>query len=463
MTPRKKGQQFEISYRCPGFEKPFFERFGTIEEANLRIAQIQLDRAQGTLRPPKDLLIKGSGQKSEYITVQRLMNEFVQHYGLNHWGDSYLSDNTHRIEHYIVPYLGEVLLTDLTPRDLDIFYDSLQDKPAVILKGHKNTERTITPSVIQKIHVLLRSALNMAVRWGYIQTNPAEYVTPPEYRQKEQEIWTGGEALFALECCQDPILKLAMLLALGCSMRIGEILGLQWDHVFCSEEEIETGMARVRIDREVKRCKTKSLEALERRGRSKVIFKFPECKSTASTTTLVMKEPKTESSVRTVYLAKTVAIALQAEKARQEDMKDLLGEAYTDYGLVLAHDEGRPYEERQIMEKLRALEKEHDLPPVVFHSLRHSSASVKLQLSGGDIKAVQGDTGHAQSRMVTDLYAHIDHEDRRQLAQTLERQFFQRKNASGDESAETAAAVRLLQKNPEMAKLIVGILNAKTG
>lgn len=76
---------------------------------------------------------------------------------------------------------------------------------------------------------------------------------------------------------------------------------------------------------------------------------------------------------------------------------------------------------------------------------------------------MQGDTGHAQSRMVTDLYAHIDHEDRRQFAQTLERQFFQRKNASGDESAETAAAVRLLQNNPEMAKLIIGILNAKAG
>lgn len=42
----------------------------------------------------------------------------------------------------------------------------------------------------------------------------------------------------------------------------------------------------------------------------------------------------------------------------------------------------------------------------MFHSLRHCSASLKLQIGGGNIKAVQGDTGHAQSRMVTDLYAH---------------------------------------------------------
>jgi hypothetical protein len=69
--------------------------------------------------------------------------------------------------------------------------------------------------------------LNLAVRWGYIQSNPTEHVAPPEYRRKEQEIWTGRDALFALEYRQDPILMLAMLLALGCPMRIGEILGPQ--------------------------------------------------------------------------------------------------------------------------------------------------------------------------------------------------------------------------------------------
>ena len=40
---------------------------------------------------------------------------------------------------------------------------------------------------------------------------------------------------------------------------------------------------------------------------------------------------------------------------------------------------------------------EHDLPKVVFHSLRHSSITYKLKLNGGDIKAVQGDFGHAQA------------------------------------------------------------------
>ena len=40
--------------------------------------------------------------------------------------------------------------------------------------------------------------------------------------------------------------------------------------------------------------------------------------------------------------------------------------------------------------------KENGLPHVVFHSLRHSSITYKLKLNGGDMKSVQGDSGHAQ-------------------------------------------------------------------
>ena len=43
----------------------------------------------------------------------------------------------------------------------------------------------------------------------------------------------------------------------------------------------------------------------------------------------------------------------------------------------------------------------------------------KLKLSGGDIKAVQGDSGHAQADMVTEVYGHILDEDRKKNAQLM--------------------------------------------
>ena len=66
----------------------------------------------------------------------------------------------------------------------------------------------------------------------------------------------------------------------------------------------------------------------------------------------------------------------------------------------------------------------NELPQVCFHSLRHSSITYKLKLNGGDIKAVQGDSGHAQATMVTDQYSHILDESRRNNVQLFEQAFY---------------------------------------
>lgn len=463
MKPRKKGQQWEISYRCPSYSKPIYERFPSYEAAKLRIAEIEYEKSIGQLRPPKTSLSKTDQPSKRFVTVGELMDEYVQVYGLNHWGDSYLSYSRHRIEHYIKPYLGNVLLNDLTAHELDLFYTSLRDKPAVILKGHKQTDKTISLQVIEKIHTLLRSAFNQAVTWGYITINPAINATLPRYKPQPRVVWSPEQAQQALNLCTDTVLHLAMLLALGCSLRIGEILGLTWDCVDIADTSVNQGNACVYINKELKRCQKQSLTDLEHHGHSDVIFTFPEKKQSASSTALVLKSPKTDSSVRTVYLPDTVSYALRDMKASQDELKGLLGGAYKDFDLVLAHEDGRPYEERQIAEKLRKFNQENDLPPIVFHSLRHCSTSIKLQISGGNIKAVQGDTGHAQARMVTDLYAHTNNDARRRLAQKVETDFFQCRDASTTDTKNAAAdealaAYQLLQENPDIAKLIIAMM-----
>ena len=83
-----------------------------------------------------------------------------------------------------------------------------------------------------------------------------------------------------------------------------------------------------------------------------------------------------------------------------------------------------PIEAARINSAFRKLIEENNLPKVVFHSLRHSSITYKLKLTGGDIKAVQGDSGHSQSKMVTDLYSHILDDDRNQNAQLFEEAFY---------------------------------------
>ena len=458
MKPRLKGNRWEINYRCPGYSKSISERFDTYEEAKARIAEIEYEKENGVLRPPVKSPEKEKFIAKKFITVSEFLDEYVQLYGLNHWGDSYLSDNRHRIEHYIKPYIGSVLLRDLTTHNLDVYYNQLLEKPAVVLKGHKQTDKTVSTSVIEKIHGLLRNALNQAIAWGYITQNPAQYASPPKYTPGERVIWSENDAASAIQLCNDPILRLALLLSIGGSLRIGEVLGLTWDCVDLSDPS----HPQIIINKTLKRCKKKELEDLKRHDRAKIKFIFPEWKKKPGTTLLVLKEPKTESSKRRIYLSPTVGQALADMKAMQDQTKELCGDAYSDYGLVIAHETGRPYERRQISDKMKAFIQKAGLPSVVFHSLRHFSVTLKLQLSNGDIKAVQGDTGHAQARMVTEQYAHITNGSRQHLAQQMETKFFQQSSPSDSPTSpyqdkEIQTAVQLLQANPKWAKLIVGL------
>lgn len=105
---------------------------------------------------------------------------------------------------------------------------------------------------------------------------------------------------------------------------------------------------------------------------------------------------------------------------------------------------------------------------VVFHSFRHSSITYKLKLNGGDIKAVQGDSGHAQASMVTEQYAHILDDDRRLNAQRFDDFFYRHQGAEPEMphqtaqpipensavDADAAAALTKLLANPSMAELI---------
>ena len=144
-------------------------------------------------------------------------------------------------------------------------------------------------------------------------------------------------------------------------------------------------------------------------------------------------------------------------KKDQDELREALGPEYVDYDLVFTGYYGMPTEASSITASFQKLIKENNLPKVVFHSLRHSSITYKLKLNGGDIKAVQGDSGHAQAKMVTDQYSHILDDDRKRNAQLFENAFYQKKEIiqlvedsgateSGNQASVSADDRRLLEK-----------------
>ena len=154
-----------------------------------------------------------------------------------------------------------------------------------------------------------------------------------------------------------------------------------------------------------------------------VLTTFPEI-GLQNKTVLILKKPKTRASIRKIFLPKTVAENLTKWKMEQDLLIEQLGAEYHDYNLVIAGSRGQPVESNIIRKSMRQLIEANELPQVCFHSLRHSSITYKLKLNGGDIKAVQGDSGHAQATMVTDQYSHILDESRRNNVQLFEQAFY---------------------------------------
>lgn len=445
----KRKNKFAVVYTCEddkGVKKQRWETFDTNAEAKKRKTEVEFQISSGTFIAPSAK------------TIKELLEEYVSIYGVSNWAMSTYQSNVGTINNYILPIIGDVKLDDITPRLMDKYFQSLLKVKAKPSPFRKGPEQFLTPSQIKGIHKLLRSAFHQAVRWELMMRNPVENATLPKVERHIREIWDADTLFHAIELCDDPLLKLALNVAFAASLRIGEMLGLTWDCIEISPHSIESGSAYLFVNKEIQRVSKEAMETLKDKGVLKVFparFASPE-------TRLVLKEPKTKTSTRKVFLPKAVAEMLAQRKAEIDEMKDLLGEEYYDYDLVFCSPNGSPIEGTVINHALSKLIQKNGLPKVVFHSIRHTSTTYKLKLSGGDIKAVQGDTGHGTAQMVTEQYAHIMDDDRKANAARFQEAFYaapEKKPPAAPEgmSADNQELVQKLLANPKALELLKGL------
>lgn len=81
MAIRKRGNSYQVTYRCPGERTPRTETFKSEDEALIRDAQIRLAKRNGTFAPPVKVA-KGAVQKKKDVTVNEFLDEYVEVYGL---------------------------------------------------------------------------------------------------------------------------------------------------------------------------------------------------------------------------------------------------------------------------------------------------------------------------------------------------------------------------------------------
>ena len=92
-----------------------------------------------------------------------------------------------------------------------------------------------------------------------------------------------------------------------------------------------------------------------------------------------------------------------------------------------------------------------EFPCIVFHGLRHSN---QLMISGGDVKAVQGTTGHATAAdMLVNTYAHIQQSSRVELGRKFEESFYAKSESPSPQAVPAAGEPTIsMTALPELLK-----------
>ena len=92
---------------------------------------------------------------------------------------------------------------------------------------------SLSPGTLARVHVVLRSALAQAQRWGWVWDNPAQHAHRIVVAHAELHPPTPAEldTLLAHVASVDPMFHAFVLLAATSGARRAQLLGLRWDNV----------------------------------------------------------------------------------------------------------------------------------------------------------------------------------------------------------------------------------------
>lgn len=292
------------------------------------------------------------------------------------WYDRYayrLARNTARgylvnIRRHIIPRLGTIRLCDLRPFVLEDFYAALR-------------RDGLSGTTCVYVHSVLRKALNSAVRWEILSSNPAEHVEAPRKSRQHIDPLRPAEVASLVDGCRTyPVaaVGVAVLLALLLGLRRGEVLGLRWP-----DFDFERGTLAVR------RTVT------------------PDKAGDAG---FLVSEPKTVNSMRTLLLADELSDLLRGYQLQAEPNPE--GYLFWRNGSLM-----RPcYLSVHFHKLLDAC----GLPRIRFHDLRHTNATFLLQ-SAVPPKIVSVMLGHSGIGVTMDIYSHVLTEMQRPAADAVSR------------------------------------------
>lgn len=340
---------------------------GTKKEAEVELAKFVTEVQNG-------LVIDGKSLKfAEFVEVWK------RDYGSKELAPTTYKRYCRMLETRILPYFGHFYINKIRPTDIMKFYDLLEKDTQLVRKKGNNgtkTKKPLSGKTILEHHRLLRAMLHRAVYWQLIVSNPAERVQPPRVKKPKRRSYDDEQTKILLEnleklTVEDTKYKVAIILTIFTGVRLGELMGLEWQDV-----DFRNGIISI----------NRSSQYLSDMG-------------------VFTKVPKTESSIREIAIPEFIISLLEEYKLWYEDQKSLYGELWTNSDRLFVQADGKPMHPSSISKWFAKYVGTIGLPVINFHGLRHTNASL-LVAQNIDIAVVSARLGHAQISTTLDFYVH---------------------------------------------------------
>ena len=262
------------------------------------------------------------------------------------------------VEQHIKEKIGEMELDDLSPLILQKFITGL------LFDGNRRTGKGLSANTVNAVISVIQSSLKTAHVLELRKEYVAGKLKRPKLKEKPVECFTRAEQKqierFVLNGSKDKLY--GILLCLYSGLRIGELIALQW-----SDIDFSKGILTV----------------------SKSCYDGKDG--------LIIDEPKTASSCRTIPLPKQLFPILRGIRKKSDS-------------LFVVSNHGKPVSVRSYQRSFELLLKKLKIAHRGFHSLRHTFATRALEC-GMDVKTLSEILGHKNPTVTLNRYAHslIEH------------------------------------------------------
>ena len=294
-----------------------------------------------------------------------------------------------RIYKHLIPGLGSIPLNEIEEKDIQKFYKKMKNSGR--LKDVKARSKSLSDSSVRGCGITCKAALQGAVNNGLLNKNPAEECKLPSKKSKEMQILTKEEMQRLLIQARFEEYYELFLLEISTGMRIGELAGLQW-------KDLNFNTGELKIRRQVSREKGK----------------------------LVVSEPKTKSSIRTLILSPSVLNVLKAYKKGKKSK----------WIFASPINENEPLAITTCRKRLHLILERAGCKDVRFHDLRHTFATTALEY-GIDIKTLSATLGHITSDTTLDVYSHVTDTMQKEAARSIDVAIGKAEDIEEDTTSET--------------------------